>query len=525
LRADAILPKDVGMNSIDRIVARACAAGVLVALSTPAPGWAQAAVQKDAEVKAEHDAIGNDREDAAGHTRHPDALWFPNAALGLFLHWDPASVKGINIGWSVIPGRKIAARSEPFSREEVDRIIREGDYDLDGKPWAITPREYWNLAKDFKPDRYDPEKWMKAAKAAGFRYAVITTKHHNGFALWPSHYGDFNTKNYMGGRDLLKEFVKACRDNGIKVGFYFSAPDWYFERDFKNFFYAARQHPEFGSLDENLRARTTEPTAEQKAAHEKAYAAMVRGQIEELLTQYGKIDVLWFDGRPPVPEPEKIVTIEEIRKWQPGIVINPRMHGHGDYKTYERRMDLQQKSPEWAEFCQTWTNNWSYVPQEFRANGFILGELVRSRSLGVNYLLGIGPMPSGELEPDAYKNMAVVADWMKTNGRAVVDAGPLPDGESASVPATASASARYLFALPKYGKNRDANRDALPAMERDLVPPVNETLTLKIAAKPKSATLLADGKPVEFSYANGTVTLELPAARRTNLVDVVRLDL
>jgi alpha-L-fucosidase len=513
------------MDTITPIVRRACAAFLLLAVSVPLPVGAQPEEKKDAGVKAEHDAIGNVREKIAGHTEHPDAQWFPNAALGLFLHWDPSCVKGINIGWSVMPGRKIAARKEPFPPEEVARIIRERDFELDGKPWAITPRAYWDLAKDFKPDRYDADKWMKAARAAGFEYAVITTKHHNGFALWPSRYGDFSTKNFMGGRDLLKDFVKACRDNGIKVGFYFSGPDWYFEREYKNFFYAARQHPEFGALDENLKPRTQSPPPEQKEAHQKAYAEIVRGQLEELLTQYGRIDVLWFDGKPPVPKPEQIVTIEEIRKWQPGIVINPRMHGHGDYKTYERHMDLKQKSPTWAEFCQTWTNNWSYVPQEFRANGFILGELARSRSLGVNYLLGIGPMPNGDLEPDAYRNMEVVAAWMKVNGRALKEAGPLPDGESANVPATAGGSRRYLFALPKYGKNRDGNRDALPAMERDLLPPVDETLTFQVAAKPKSATLLGDGKPVEFSYADGTVTVQLPASRRSNLVDVVEVEL
>src|SRR6185295_10377595 len=165
---------------------------------------------------------------------------------------------------------------------------------------------------------------------------------------------------------------------------------------------------------------------------------MVKGQIEELLTNYGQIDVIWFDGKPDVPNPEALVTAERIRQLQPGIVINPRLHGHADYVTYERTLPTGiAKATEWAEFCNTWTNNWSYVPQPFRANGYVLGQLAQSRSLGINYLLGIGPMASGDLEPAAYANMAVVADWMKVNGIAVKNATPLPDGERASVPATA----------------------------------------------------------------------------------------
>lgn len=446
----------------------------------------------------------------------PDAQWFPDAALGLFLHWDPAAVKGINIGWSDIPGRRIAARKEKLSPGEVQRIVREDDYNLEGKPWPITPNQYWALAKDFKPDAYDPDKWLRAAKAAGFEYAVLTTKHHNGFALWPSRFGDFNTKNFMGGRDLLKEYVEACRRNGIKVGFYFSGPDWHFDREYNNFLYHGDEHPELPPLDADLKPRSIKHTPEETAAHRKAYAGMVRGQIEELLTNYGKIDVLWFDGKPAVPNAESVITAERIRDLQPGIVINPRLHGHGDYVTYERTLPAgSKKAPGWAEFCNTWTNNWSYVPQPFRANGYILGQLALSRSLGINYLLGVGPMPSGEMEPDVYANMAVVAGWMKVNGAAIKQAKPLPDGEIASVPATFAGSTRYLFALPKFRNNG--------AYEKDRLPAADETLTLTGTAPPTAVTMLSDGSSLEHAFANGVLTVKLPASKRTSLVDVIRV--
>jgi alpha-L-fucosidase len=452
-----------------------------------------------------------------GHTMHPEAQWFPDAGLGLFLHWDVSSVKGLNIGWSVIPGRQIADKKQKFSLEEVQRIVREDDYNLEGKPWPVTPNQYWALAKDFKPDNYNPDKWLKAAKAAGFEYAVLTTKHHNGFALWPSKYGDFNTKNYMGGRDLLKEFVEACRRNQIKVGFYFSGPDWHFDREYNNFLYHGNEHPELPPLDADLKPRNITHTASETAAHQKAYAEMVRGQIEELLTNYGKIDVIWFDGKPAVPDAEKIVTAERIRELQPGIVINPRLHGKGDYVTYERSLSVEKKVIGWAEFCNTWTGNWSYVPQPFRANGFVLGQLARSRSLGVNYLLGVGPMPSGDLEPEVYQNLAIVAEWMKVNGVAVKQAKPLPDVEKASVSATAAGSTRYLFALPRFKGNS--------AYEKDILIAVDEKLTLSGVTRPATVKLLRDGSSLNFAFAGGIVTIDLPASMRTKLVDVIQVRL
>ena len=138
-------------------------------------------------------------------------------------------------------------RNEKVSDEERARIIRESDYNLDGKPPQITPNQYWSMASFFNPKWYNPDHWLKAAKAAGFTYVVLTTRHHEGFALWPSAYGNFNTKLFMGGRDLLKDYVAACRRNGLKVGFYYSPPDWFFDRDYMNFLYsgAARMNPEF----------------------------------------------------------------------------------------------------------------------------------------------------------------------------------------------------------------------------------------------------------------------------------------
>src|SRR6185437_11117170 len=473
----------------------------------------------DNTAKEEHNDIGVGKETASTHTQNPDAQWYPDAGFGLFIHWGIASVKAINISWPMIPGRALAKKRiiDPAERA---RIIRESDYNLDGKPNSITPNEYWEMAKDFNPQHYDPDKWIKAAKAAGFQYAVLTTRHHEGFALWPSDYGHFNTKNYMGGRDLVKPYVEACRKYGMKVGLYYSPPNWHFEKDFKNFMYggAAKKNPEFPALDADLKPRTTKPSPEALAKMQKAYNEMVRGQVIELLTHYGKIDLLWFDGKPPTPNGANCITLEEIRKLQPGIVVNPRLWGHGDFITYERTLGTDKPVHGWAEFCNTWTAYWPYVANApFRAPGFVLGQFVQCRSLGVNYLLGVGPTKDGEFVDDIYKNMAIVADWLKQNGVAVKGTKPLPPDESASVPAVTSGSTRYLFVSPSFKPGG--------SYQADLLPPADDTLTLRGVDKPKNVKLLRDGSPLTYSYTDNIVTIQFPASRRTELVDVVEVAL
>jgi len=475
-------------------------------------------------VKDQHSDIGipSSKAPAAVHTQHPDAQWFPDAGLGLFLHWSVSSVKEKNISWPMIPGRALGKKviTDPAERE---RIIKEQDYNLDGKKPEITPNEYWALAKEFNPGKYDPEKWCKAAKEAGFTYVVLTTRHHDGFAMWPSAFGELNTKNFMGGRDLIKPFVDACRNNGLKVGLYYSPPDWYYEREFKNFLYsgAARKNPQFPALDANLNPRAGKPAPKNRAEFEAGYDALVRGQVEEILTRYGKIDLLWFDGCQPTPNGSKSITAKRIRELQPGILINPRLHGTGDFITYERELKTNKVATTWAEFCNTWALMWTYDTRPFRSNAFVLGQLAKSRSLGINYLLGIGPDGQGELHPKAYENMAVLAGWMKANGEAVHAVRPLPRGESANVPATSLGSKRFLFAVPAFrpgGKNNGP-------YDEDMLPPRDETLTLSgIDSKPASVKLLADGSPLPFEFAERTVKVPLPATKRSKLVDVVQID-
>ena len=469
-------------------------------------------------VRSEHDMIDvAENKNIPTHTTHPDAQWFPEAGLGLFIHWGLSSVNNLDISWPMIPGRALA--NKKLDSAELDRVVMEKDYNLNGKPPAITPNEYWAMAKDFNPQHYDPDKWIKAAKDAGFTYAVLTTRHHEGFSMWPSSYNDFSTKNFMNGKDLIKPFIDACRKYGLKVGLYYSPPNWHFDRDFMSFIYgrAYTTNPNLPKVDANLNPRTTARTEEETKKHQAEYAAMVKGEVTELLTRYGKIDLLWFDGRPPIPNGNEVITADEIRKLQPGIVINPRLHGKGDFVTFERNPPT--KDPDgWAEFCNTWTNSWANSnTQPFRSNAFILGQFVTAKAWGVNYLLGVGPTSDGIFPDAVYQNMKVVEEWMNKNSTSVKKVTELPTGETASVPATSKGKFRYLFAIPEFKGDGKYEQDRLPSKDLELL--------FTTPFQPKSVKILASGMKLNFNYADGLVRIHLPASMRTELVDVVVIEL
>lgn len=163
------------------------------------------------EARAQHVAIGvNDeiKKEKYERTQHPNAQWFGKAALGLFIHWGISSVHGGgDISWMMMAN--CGSNS--------------------GKA-TLTPTDYYALADRFHPEKYDPDKWIHAAAEAGFTYAVLTTKHHDGYAMWPSAFGEIGVRKSLPGRDLVRPFVKACRKYGLKVGLYYSPPDWYYNR-------------------------------------------------------------------------------------------------------------------------------------------------------------------------------------------------------------------------------------------------------------------------------------------------------
>lgn len=403
-------------------------------------------------------------------TTHPQAQWFPKARLGMFIHWGISSVHGdIDISWG---------------------MIRDTHWDRDGT--RVTPNQYFALADRFHPDKYDPHKWLAAAKAMGCEYAVFTTRHHDGYSMWPSKYGDFGTRTHLDGRDLVRPYVEACRAAGLKVGLYFSPPDWYYSRRHMSFRYSRAPGAPLGLDHEptTLAQITPEHVAEQQR--------QVRGQIEELLTNYGRIDLMWFDGT--IPGAREIIPVEWVRELQPQIVVNPRLWGVGDYETPECKVPTSRPAG-WWEMCHIWQNaGWGYCArEEYKTTTWMLNLLAKAATWEGNLLINVSPRPDGSLPDGLYNQTNDVSNWMKKHGPAVFDANAGPYPEQCDLPVTTTRNKWYIFVPPEH---------AGPVI-------------LKNVHNAPRTTLMGSGQAVATSFANDTATLNLAGSHRDRLMDVV----
>ena len=409
---------------------------------------------------------------------HPDAQWFPKAGFGLFMHWGIHSVDGIDPSWALIKDCPWHKPNFPY------------------KAYAEDRSKYYNLATKFNPGQYDPEPWMKAAKDAGFQYAVLTTKHHDGYALWPSKYGDLNTGRYMNGQDLLKPYVEACRKYGLKAGFYFSPRDWHYPGYPQNFDYGK---PYIFSPEEK----------KHNEENFKNFYAYTIGQLRELLTQYGKIDLLWFDGMgwDGIPDMKEKQTLAWIRNLQPGIVINPRWSGLGDFKTTECEpgKPKEYKFGEWWEACDIWMQgSWGYAPsEEFKSLSWVFERLVNSRQWGGNFLCNVGPRPDGQMPGNYYKYCQSLSEWMKVNRESVIGTDPVPESLESNVPCTAHENIVYAHLLKKQANS----------------------IILKNVDKPKAVAWLHDHTPIVFIYDNKTLSIPLKNFIYSGLDQVIKIEM
>ena len=410
-------------------------------------------------------ALGQAAQKPVSSNKHPDAQWFPDAGLGLFIHWGVASVGASgDLSWGM----------------------------LANKPWkdaTVTPNVYYGWIKQWKPDQVDYDAQLALAAEAGFTYAVMVTKHHDGFTLWPSAHGDLGSRQFLGGRDFVKEFTAACRKHGLKVGLYDSPPDWWFDRNYKSF---AMRGP---ALDMDHQPVKLPPRPKD---HDAKRAELVRGQVTELLSNYGKIDLIWFDGgKGEIPN-------SEVRRLQPGIVLNRRNGGGGDYGDSEGKLPTT-RFKGWFETCETcWpAGKWSYTEDwGWDSASETIEKLVRLRAWGGNLLANVGPKGDGSIPGQALAAWAEMAAWMKHSRESVIGAGPGPFPEQVNAPVTTRDGAAYVHFLPGF----------------------KDEVAWKGAPKYNRAVLLRTGEPVVFTVEGGNLKLKLADALRTPLVDVVRLD-
>lgn len=311
---------------------------------------------------AQNDLVKDDNASNNNLNKPERELWLKNTGLGLFIHFSMDGQLGMVISHSLVGA----------SNDYVNRYFND-------------------LPKTFDPSKFDPHQIAVLAKLAGMKYIVFTTKHHSGFCMWDTKTTDFNITHTPYKKDLLKEFVDATREAGLQVGFYFSPEDFNFLRD--------HQIP------------ISRTDVKMDAATRKAYDDYTRQQCVELMTKYGKIDVLFIDG-----DPKEIVK-QTCWKLQPDLLIT-----RGAIKTPEQIMPGAMINEPWLS-CITMGTAWGYQPtnERYKSGNQLIGLLVEARAKGGSLLLNVGPKPNGELPIEQEERLREMSAWYFVNHECIDD--------------------------------------------------------------------------------------------------------
>lgn len=406
----------------------------------------------------------------------PNFSWFEKARFGLFIHWGVYA---------------LAARDEWV------------------KSWEkLTDEHYDRYVNMFNPDLFDPTEWARLAKAAGMKYFVITSKHHDGFCLWDSEYTEYcAARAPRCKRDLLKDILAAFRAEGLRVGIYYSLPDWH--------------HPGY-VIDARHPLRDTPDMPPRDTA---SYTKYLHDQVRELLTNYGKVDLIWFDGAYPENEQywESSKLSQMIREIQPGILIN-RLPGFSDFHSPEQAIpadgirDAEGNLLPW-EGCQVFSgSSWGYSRnQEWKTAPEIVQMLIRHTCRGGNLLLNVGPTSRGCFDPKSASLLSEVADWMKWHSRSIHSCTVAPSEF------TEPDDCRYTW-----------NPKTSTLYLHFFSWPDRRILLQNLGGKVEYAQLLCDGSEIIMeeqtsenshggSAQQGALVLNLPVARPNTAVPVIEL--
>jgi alpha-L-fucosidase len=350
--------------------------------------------------------------------RNARIAWWRQARFGMFIHWGPVSLKGAEISWS-------RANSNP-------KCPNKG---------PIPVEVYDNLYKDFNPTRFDAAEWVGAARDAGAKYVVLTAKHCDGFLLWHSKVSDYNMAATPFKRDICAELANAARKQGLRIGWYFSPMDW---RD-----------PDF------------------RAERNAAFLGRMQGELRELLGNYGRIDLMWFDWDGREPLYDQAGTYGIVKSLQPPIVVNNRLdlaqgdNDHkilspmADYYTPEQHLGSYDDQRPW-ETCMTLGTQWAWKPNDaIKSVAQVLAILANCAGGDGNLLLNVGPMPDGRIEPRQVEVLQGVGAWLKQNGESIYGTrgGPYKPGDYGC--STRRGNTVYLHIL-----KWDADTVTLPGLAR-----------------------------------------------------------
>ena len=397
--------------------------------------------------------------------------WFQDAKFGLFIHWGVYSVLG------------------------------DGEWVMETRP--INRADYAKLPNFFNPRQFDPAAWVTLAKRAGMKYITITSKHHDGFAMFDSRLTDWNVvARTPYGKDVIGMLAAECHRQGIKLFFYYSQLDWHSEDYFP-------------------RGRTGHGAGRPDSGNWDAYLNFVDGQLRELLTNYGEIGGVWFDGMWDKPDAEWRLrrTYALIHQLQPQALVGSNHHKTPfpgeDFQMFEKDLPGghttgfnpgQGVSALPLETAETMNNSWGFniTDDHYKSTAGLIRYVVRAAGMNANFLLNVGPMPNGEIQPEFVERLAEIGTWTKQYGQSIYGTrgGPLPAGPWGVT--TQRGSTVYVHVL-------DCNQPllALGGIPRSV----------------RSAKLLRDGSSVEVSVVKGGLVLKLPEAQPEEVDRVIELEL
>jgi alpha-L-fucosidase len=327
--------------------------------------------------------------------------WYRDAKFGMFIHWGPYSLASVEASWPI----------------------------MKPKPGGISEAEYRELRRRFNPTKFDPYALVDLARAAGQQYMVFTTKHHDGFCMFDTSYTDYKVTNTPYGKDIVAQLAQACKERSMPLGLYYSPPDMH--------------HPAFRDTSK-LAAENW--NGEPERPEWPLYLDYMQLQLTELLTRYGPVALIWFDGLHQQEKYGGVRFLNLIRQLQPATLVNDRIGVPGDYETPEQFIpagiptkdvrfnavdtSVQQKlkptipKPEdfqlW-ETCMTINNTWAYNThdRDFKSAQFLIRALVEVASRGGNFLLNVGPQPDGVIQPEFQERLRAIGDWLNVNGESI----------------------------------------------------------------------------------------------------------
>lgn len=385
--------------------------------------------------------------------------WFKKAKLGIFIHYGIYAVKGISESWSFYNG-------------------------------GISYEDYMSQLDGFTGKNFDAKKWAKLFKHSGANYVVLTSKHHDGVALFDTKYSDLNTvKKTPAKRDFIKEYTEAIRNEGMKVGIYYSHIDWSDPR-YPTVF-AEGSKPEDAIRQKCF---SSPQDGVEKPELWEEFLQFNRNQMTELMTNYGTVDLLWFDGdwERSAKQWRMKEFVDYLHKLNPNVVINSRVNEFGDYKTPEQALPVSKPEGVW-EFCTTMNDSWGYYPTDlnYKTTGQVIRIFCECISKGGNLLLDVGPKEDGTLDPKQENILLELGDWVKRNESAIFETQSGIDPKFFAGGSTLSQDKKtlYLFVYDK----------------------PDECICLKgLCNKIKKITMLGSQKELRHQITGGAPWFEIP---------------